>query len=52
MSRFLVMPAVGSCISTSTLPTGAAGPIAISKTVGQGPLARNLPDDVKISRRR
>jgi len=48
MSRFLVMPAVGSCISTPTLPTGAAGPIAISKPVGQGPLARNLPDDVKI----
>jgi peptidoglycan hydrolase-like protein with peptidoglycan-binding domain len=48
MSRFLVMPAVGSCISTSTLPTGAAGPIAISKPVGQGFLARNLADDVKI----
>jgi len=46
MSTFLVMPAVGSCISTSTLPTGA-GPIAISKPVGQGPLARNIPDDVK-----
>ncbi len=47
MGNFLVMPAVGSCISTSTLPTGAAGPIAISKPVGQGQLARNLPDDVK-----
>jgi peptidoglycan hydrolase-like protein with peptidoglycan-binding domain len=47
MSIFLVMPAVGSCIPTSTLPTGGAGPIAISKPVGQGPLARNLPDDVK-----
>jgi peptidoglycan hydrolase-like protein with peptidoglycan-binding domain len=47
MGRFLVMPAVGSCISTSTLPTGAAGPIAISKPVGLGQLARNLPDDVK-----
>ena len=47
MSRFLVMPPVGSCISMSTLPTGAAGPIAISKPVGQGQLARNLPDDVK-----
>ncbi len=46
MSTFLMMPAVGSCISTSTLPTGA-GPIAISKPVGQGPLARNIPDDVK-----
>lgn len=48
MSRFLIMPAVGSCISTSTLPTATAGPIAISKPVGQGPLARNLSDDVKI----
>jgi peptidoglycan hydrolase-like protein with peptidoglycan-binding domain len=47
MSLFLVMPAVGSCISTSTLPTGAAGPIAISQAVGQGQLARNLSDDVK-----
>jgi peptidoglycan hydrolase-like protein with peptidoglycan-binding domain len=47
MSRFLVMPAVGSCIPMATLPTGAAGPIAISKPVGQGPLARNLSDDVK-----
>jgi peptidoglycan hydrolase-like protein with peptidoglycan-binding domain len=47
MGRFLVMPAVGSCILASTLPTGAAGPIAISKPVGQGPLARNLPEDVK-----
>ena len=46
MSGFLVMPAVGSCIPTSTFPTGT-GPIAISKPVGQGPLARNLPDDVK-----
>jgi peptidoglycan hydrolase-like protein with peptidoglycan-binding domain len=46
MSGFLVMPTVGSCIPTSTLPTGT-GPIAISKPVGQGPLARNLPNDVK-----
>ncbi len=46
MSPFLVMPSVGSCIPTSTLPSGA-GPIAISKPVGQGPLARNLPEDVK-----
>ncbi len=46
MSGFLVMPTIGSCIPTSTLPTGT-GPIAISKPVGQGPLARNLPDDVK-----
>lgn len=47
MCRYLVMPAVGSCFSTPTLPGGAAGPIAISKPVGQGQLARNLPDDVK-----
>jgi peptidoglycan hydrolase-like protein with peptidoglycan-binding domain len=47
MGRFLVMPVVGSCISTTTLPTGG-GPIAISKPVGQGPLARNLTNDVKI----
>jgi peptidoglycan hydrolase-like protein with peptidoglycan-binding domain len=46
MSGFLVMPTVGSCIPTSTLPTDS-GPIAISKPVGQGPLARNLPDDVR-----
>ena len=46
MSGFLVMPTVGSCILTTTLPTGT-GPIAISKPVGQGPLARNLPEDVK-----
>ncbi len=46
MAGFLVMPTVGSCIPTATLPTGT-GPIAISKPVGQGPLARNLPDDVK-----
>ena len=46
MNGFLVMPSIGSCIPTSTLPTGT-GPIAISKPVGQGPLARNLPDDVK-----
>lgn len=47
MSRFLVMPAVGSCIALSALPAGTAGPIAISKPVGQGPLARNLADDVR-----
>ncbi len=45
MSRFLVMPAVGSCVPASA--AGAAGPIAISKPVGQGPLARNLSKDVK-----
>src|SRR5258708_2086262 len=47
MSLFLVMPSVGSCISTPTLPTGAAGPIAISQPVGQGQFARNLLDDVR-----
>ena len=47
MAGFLVMPAVGSCISTPTLPSGTAGPIAISKPVGQGALARNLSNDVK-----
>ena len=46
MPTFLVMPAVGSCIATSTSPTGG-GPIAISRPVGQGGLARNLPDDVR-----
>jgi peptidoglycan hydrolase-like protein with peptidoglycan-binding domain len=46
MSTILVMPAVGSCISTQTLPP-SSGPIAISKPVGQGPVARNLPEDVK-----
>lgn len=48
MAGFLVMPTVGSCIPTLTLPTGTGGPIAITKPVGQGPLARNLSDDVKI----
>jgi peptidoglycan hydrolase-like protein with peptidoglycan-binding domain len=46
MSTILVMPTVGSCISTSTLPV-SSGPIAITKPVGQGPLARNIPQDVK-----
>lgn len=46
MKPFLVMPSVGSCIQTLTLPAGG-GPIAISKPVGQGPLARNIRDDVK-----
>ena len=46
MGGILVMPNVGSCIPILTLPAGG-GPIAISKPVGQGPLARNLPDDVK-----
>lgn len=47
MGGFLVMPTIGSCISMATLPRGSAGPVAISKPVGQGPLARNLSDDVK-----
>jgi peptidoglycan hydrolase-like protein with peptidoglycan-binding domain len=47
MSSILVMPSVGSCISTSTLPA-SPGPIAITKPVGQGPFARNIPADVKI----
>lgn len=46
MSTILIMPAVGSCIRTATLPT-RSGPIAITKPVGQGPLARNIPSDVK-----
>lgn len=46
MGGFLLMPNVGSCIPTATMPTGT-GPIAISKAVGQGPTARNLSDDVK-----
>jgi len=44
VGRFLVMPAVGSCIETSTL-VGGAGPIAISSSVGQG--GRNIPADIK-----
>ena len=46
MPTFFVMPVVGSCIETSTMPTGG-GPIAISRPVGQGGLAVNRPDDVK-----
>src|SRR5262245_42000253 len=48
MPRFLVMPSVGSCIETSTAPS-SGGPVAISKPVGQGGLARNLPPDVKTT---
>jgi peptidoglycan hydrolase-like protein with peptidoglycan-binding domain len=47
MSLFLTMPSFGSCIPSSTMPTTTTGPIAISKPVGQGPLARNLPEDVR-----
>jgi peptidoglycan hydrolase-like protein with peptidoglycan-binding domain len=39
------MPAGGSCVSVSTLPA-SGGPIAITKPVGQEPLASNLPVDV------
>src|SRR5262245_47161867 len=46
MGDFLVMPAVGSCF-LATLPSGRPGPIAIEKPVGQGPLARNRPEDVR-----
>src|SRR6266496_1660189 len=46
MGGILMMPSVGSCIPLATMPAGG-GPISISKTVGQGPFARNLPDDVK-----
>ena len=46
MPTFLVMPTVGSCVQTSTVPS-AGGPIAITKPVGQGGQARNLPDDVR-----
>lgn len=46
MGVTLVMPSVGSCIEAASLRK-SAGPIAISKPVGQGALARNLPEDVK-----
>lgn len=46
MSTILITPSVGSCIRTATLPM-RSGPIAITKPVGQGPLARNIPSDVK-----
>jgi len=46
MPDFLVMPAFGSCVATTKLPTGVAGPIAISQPVGQGFGARNIPADV------
>jgi len=47
MARFLVMPSVGSCIPMSALPAAFDGAISITKPVGQGPLARNLSDDVR-----
>lgn len=46
--RVLVMPAVGSCVLTADAKGGGgSGPIAISKPVGQGAGARNLPEDVR-----
>src|SRR3982750_5034717 len=50
MGLVIAMPNVGSCIPVSLLPGGGGeggGPITISKPVGQGGLARNVPDDVK-----
>src|SRR5215213_7110673 len=50
MGQVIAMPNVGSCIPVALLPGGGGnggGPIAITKPVGQGGLARNLPDDVK-----
>jgi peptidoglycan hydrolase-like protein with peptidoglycan-binding domain len=47
MGRLLLMPSIGSCIPADALSGGTTGPIAISKPVGQGPLARNLPEDVR-----
>jgi hypothetical protein len=50
MGEVIAMPNVGSCIPVSLLLGGGGnggGPISISKPVGQGGLARNVPDDVK-----
>lgn len=45
----LIMPAVGSCLAAADGQAEAGGgPIAITKPVGAGPLARNLAADVKI----
>ncbi|HEX3872162.1 MAG TPA: hypothetical protein VHV77_17075 [Pirellulales bacterium] len=48
MGQVLVMPAEGSCVETSNAAATATVPIAITKPVGQGSLARNVPSDVKI----
>src|SRR5262245_2070447 len=45
MARFLLMPSAGSCLAMTELPS--PGRIAIFEPVGQGPLARNRPNDVK-----
>jgi peptidoglycan hydrolase-like protein with peptidoglycan-binding domain len=47
--RWSVMPTAGlSCqLVPAELLGPSTGPIAISQPVGQGPLARNLPDDVR-----
>ena len=49
--RWTIMPPVGSCqllpLVSSGSPAGPVGPISISQPVGQGPLARNRPDDVR-----
>jgi len=44
-----VMPATGSCQLVPLIPSSSptAGPVSISQPVGRGPLARNLPDDVR-----
>jgi len=47
MARFLLMPVVGCCVPMSALPAAFDGAISITSPVGQGPLARNLPDDVR-----
>ncbi len=50
--RWTIMPATGSCqllpLVASGAPGTSAGPVAITKPVGQGPMARNLPDDVRV----
>ncbi len=41
-----VMPPIGSC-QLLALTAVTTGPVSIDQPVGQGPLARNLPDDVR-----
>ncbi len=46
---WLIMPTIGSCISTPTLPPGlTAVPIEIKEPVGVGSKARNKGDDVRV----